>query len=204
MVGLDRILCPVDGSIWSQRALRYGVSLAGWYRGTATALYVHRSPAAPALWPEYPFVLPAEAEGGPDEQRITACVRVTGGDEVPVLFRRGVVVPEILQAAREMPADLIVMGTHGAGAIEHLVLGSVTENVLRSAPCPVLTIPRPFGEADGAVSRPRFTSIICAIDFSSDSRRALDYALSLALEAGGRLVLVHAGHFEARDQTTAH
>jgi nucleotide-binding universal stress UspA family protein len=49
---------------------------------------------------------------------------------------------EILKAAAVLPADLIVMGTHGASGFERLVLGSVTEKVLRQATCPVLTLRR--------------------------------------------------------------
>lgn len=82
------------------------------------------------------------------------------------------------------------MGTHGLSGFERLLLGSVTEKVLRKAPCPVLTVPR-LATA-GAAPSVTFKTIVCAVDFSEASRRALDYALSLAQEAGGRLLLLHA------------
>jgi nucleotide-binding universal stress UspA family protein len=47
---------------------------------------------------------------------------------------------DILEYAREQPIDLIVMGTHGRGVLHHLLMGSVAERVVRSAPCPVLTV----------------------------------------------------------------
>jgi len=56
-------------------------------------------------------------------------------------------VSEILRVAREMPADLIVMGTHGRTGLERLLMGSVAEEVLRKATCPVLTVKRPPGPA---------------------------------------------------------
>ena len=76
----------------------------------------------------------------------------------------------ILDRAASLPADLIVMGTHGAGGFQHLVLGSVTEKVLRQAACPVLTVP-PRAQA---TSRLPFSRLLCAVDFSDVSLAALD------------------------------
>jgi nucleotide-binding universal stress UspA family protein len=55
-------------------------------------------------------------------------------------LREGTPVEEILNAARETSADLIVMGTHGRTGLPHVLLGSVAERVVRSAQCPVLTV----------------------------------------------------------------
>ena len=68
------------------------------------------------------------------------------------------------------------------------MLGSVTEKVVRKAPCPVLTVPRGASEGPG---RPDFARILCAVDFSPASDRAAQYALSLAQEAKGRSTLLH-------------
>jgi nucleotide-binding universal stress UspA family protein len=115
----------------------------------------------------------------------------------------GPIVQEILRIAVELPADLIVMGTHGLSGFERLLLGSVTQKVLRKAPCPVLTVPRLT--TGGAAHGVTFKTMVCAVDFSDASRRALDYAFSLAQEAGGRLLLLHAleGLPEARPALTA-
>jgi nucleotide-binding universal stress UspA family protein len=94
--------------------------------------------------------------------------------------------PSIAQYALESAADLIVMGTHGHGGFERLLLGSVTEKVLRKAPCPVLTV----GPA-AATERPDVGRILCALDFSDTSLRALDYAASLARLANAVLNVVH-------------
>jgi nucleotide-binding universal stress UspA family protein len=205
MVRFDQILCPVDGSIFSERALRHAALLGNWYQGTVTALYAHRPAVAPSLWPEYPAVVADGDTESAEERWITDFVREHGSAAMPIVFRRGFVVPEILQAASDLAADVIVMGTHGAGGLEHLLLGSVAENVLRHAPCPVLTIPRAITH-EPASSGPRFHTVACAIDFSVDSQRALDYATSLVLESGGRLVLVHAlEQFNEQDpRTNAH
>ena len=105
----------------------------------------------------------------------------------------------IVQYAEETAADLIVMGTHGHGGFERLFLGSVTEKVLRKARCPVLTVgPRAVDER-----LPSFARILCALDFSDASLRALDYAVSLAREARSVLHVVHVVDWPAEHDVTA-
>ena len=89
-----------------------------------------------------------------------------------------------------MPSDLLVMGTHGRSGFERLVLGSVTEKVLRKAACPVLSVPRNVGDV---VPAPPvlFTRILCAVDFSDCSINALNHAMSLGQEADARLTVLH-------------
>ena len=79
------------------------------------------------------------------------------------------------------------MGTHGAGGFEHLVLGSVTEKVLRKASCPVLTVP-PHAQTTSTLP---FRRLICGVDFSDSSVAALDLACSLAEESDASLTVVH-------------
>jgi nucleotide-binding universal stress UspA family protein len=89
-----------------------------------------------------------------------------------------------------MPADLIVMGTHGRSGFERLLLGSITEKVLRKAECPVLSVPTHVPDAVPAPPA-LFKSIVCAIDYSDCSMHALEYATSLAHEADAQLTVVH-------------
>lgn len=92
-------------------------------------------------------------------------------------LREGPVVPSILEAARDSNADLIVMGSHGKGGFERLALGSVTEKVLRKAPCPVLVVPAGEGTETRGLPLRR---VLCATDFSAPSGRAVDYARQFA------------------------
>jgi nucleotide-binding universal stress UspA family protein len=115
---------------------------------------------------------PARAAG------ISARVEVGEGD----------VVSEILREARELPADLVALGTHGRGGFERWVLGSVTEKVLRKAPCPVLTAPPPL---EGAPSVGPLKRILCPVDFSESSMKALTQAIGLAEESDAELVVLH-------------
>jgi nucleotide-binding universal stress UspA family protein len=61
-------------------------------------------------------------------------------------LRSGFAAAEIVRYAKEQNIDLIVMGTHGRGFVAHAVMGSVAEKVVRTAPCPVLTVRNPQHE----------------------------------------------------------
>jgi len=90
--------------------------------------------------------------------------------------------------------DLIVMGTHGRHGLDHILLGSVTEKVLRKARCPVLAVRKPAHEfvAPGDSAEPvHLRKILVGVDFSTYSERALFYALSLAEEYKAELTALH-------------
>lgn len=193
MIELNRILCPVDFSGHSRVALDYATAIARWYEAEVLVLHAYAMTHVPS--PVGPF--PAASMGLPQtreelERDMTQFVRPSVAASVPVRTEivAGAPTRHILERAQKWPADLIVMGTHGASGFERFVLGSVTEKVLRKAPCPVLVVPR---EADAPSGVPVvFRRILCATDFSPSSQRALSYAISLAGEAGGSLTLVHA------------
>jgi nucleotide-binding universal stress UspA family protein len=94
----------------------------------------------------------------------------------------------ILDRAGAWGADLIVMGTHGRTGLERLVVGSVTEKVLRQAPCPVLTVPRRVVTPRSGL---RLGRILCPVDFSRASLRAMDYAAAFASAGGPGVFLLH-------------
>jgi nucleotide-binding universal stress UspA family protein len=94
---------------------------------------------------------------------------------------------EIEALAASLPADLVVMGTHGRSGFDRLVLGSTTERTLRRVACPVLTI----GREDAATRGPLFKRILCATDLSVESEHTIDLALSFAQETMARLTLLH-------------
>jgi nucleotide-binding universal stress UspA family protein len=96
----------------------------------------------------------------------------------------------ILDTASSERSSLICLGTHGRSGLERLMLGSVTEKVIRKAACPVLTVSEPREE--GPPKAAPFKNIACAVDFSMPSFKAIEYSLSLAQQEGGRLTLFHA------------
>jgi nucleotide-binding universal stress UspA family protein len=90
------------------------------------------------------------------------------------------------------------MGTHGRRGFRRLLLGSVTETVLREAPCPVLTVP-PAAHA-GTTEIVTFKRILCPVDFSPSALQALGFALDLARQADGLVTLLHVVEWLAEEE----
>jgi nucleotide-binding universal stress UspA family protein len=97
---------------------------------------------------------------------------------------------EILAKSTAMSSDLLVLGTHGLSGFDRLLLGSVTEKVLRKSACPVLSVPSHAPDMV-PVAPALFRRILCAVDFSKCSLYALRYALSLAQEANASLIVLN-------------
>ena len=191
MIAMRRILCPVDFSDHSKRALDHALAIAAWYDSTVTVLHV--SPAMPAAayvsgsgMPAYATLTTEERDAIVQSMRRFAG-RETRAAKMEFETTEGGTVATILARATALPADLLVLGTHGRSGFERWVLGSVTEKVLRTALCPVLTVPKDSGDAAPVL----FRRVVCAIDFSECSLHALDYATSLAQEADAQLTVVH-------------
>jgi nucleotide-binding universal stress UspA family protein len=190
-VTLSHILCPVDLSEASQHALEQATALAGWYNATLTVLVVHHSGPAIALEPYGVNAAPDEERAEIERLRqaasAAAAPAIAAGVQVDVVVVVGDPTRQILARAEPRDVGLFVMGTHGAGGFEHLVLGSVAEKVLRRARCPVLTVPPRMHAAAGLP----FQRILCAIDFSDSSLSGLEWAWSLAEESGATVSLLH-------------
>lgn len=189
-----RILCPVDFSRFTEPALHHAVLLARWLSEPIRLLWVQHGSQAPLEG--FP-PLTTSIHGVPDwKEKVLSRLRDLGapareaGVEVESEVEEGEPVPTILRRAQEIPAAAVVLGTHGHGGFETLFLGSITEKVLRTAPCPVLAVPRPVADHD-AGGPPRVSTILCPVDFSDSSRTALAYAVSLARVAGAGLVALH-------------
>lgn len=195
MIAIRRILCPIDFSDFSRHALDHAVAIARRYESTLTLLHVYPLMPSLAYAPGTP-VLPVFVPTPDDFEALRASMKrfadTEAGSSVPMQFDvgEGDAASGILDRARALPSDLIVMGTHGRSGFERLLLGSVTEKVIHKAPCPVLTVPPPMADAVPA-SPVLFRRILCGIDFSDASLRALEYALSLTQDADAQLTLVH-------------
>jgi nucleotide-binding universal stress UspA family protein len=121
--------------------------------------------------------------------------------KVEISLRKGTAVQEILAQAKTSRADLIVIGSHGRGGVQRLVLGSVAERVLRLATCPVLTVRR--GVRLVRRSRSPFETILCPTDFSAAANKAVAYAKRLAQEADAKLILMTAVESPFGDEVTS-
>jgi nucleotide-binding universal stress UspA family protein len=194
MIEIRRILCPVDFSEPSLRALQQASTLAHWYQSALTALYVDTALPVGGGDVGAFAVAPTAVLAAARSTRVVDDLRGFVGR---VLHRQGVDVEveesrdaadAILRRAVTLGADLIVIGTHGRTGINRWFVGSVAEHVLRRAASPVMVVP-PHDKVP--TSTVAFKHILCAIDFSDSSLAALRWALSLAEEADAHLWLLH-------------
>ncbi|HTR68221.1 MAG TPA: universal stress protein [Terriglobales bacterium] len=101
------------------------------------------------------------------------------------ILERGPVAEVVSNAIQENKIDLLVLGTHGRTGLKKLVMGSVAEELFRSAPCPVLTV------GPSATRGTQIRKVLFATDFGPSSEHALPYAVDFANKAGGELLLLH-------------
>jgi nucleotide-binding universal stress UspA family protein len=98
---------------------------------------------------------------------------------------------EICRLAKTIPADLIVMPTHGRTGLKHVFLGSTAEKIVQHSSCPIL-VTRENALQSNNGSPSRFKTILVPVDFSNCSREGLRYAIAFANEFGVKIVLLHA------------
>ncbi len=146
MIALERILLPTDFSDYSRQAIQYACELAKQFDATIHVLHIVEpiTLAMPSPGSALPQELLADAEQSAKEQSDQWISREAHNLEVVQSVRRGVPFLEILRYAKDNNIGLIVMATHGRTGLEHALIGSVAERVVRKAPCPVLTV-RPEG-----------------------------------------------------------
>jgi len=186
---LHRILCPVDFSEPSRRALRHALAIARWHEAEVSVLHVEDVLLTAASVEAGGYTGLAERH----EQELHELLDDAGGknQRVRVHIASGGAVSGILEHATRQASDLIVMGTNGRSGLARAVLGSITEGVVRQASIPVLTIPPAMGEHDFAELIP-FDTILCASDFSPACKKALELSIVMGQEADARLILLHA------------
>ena len=142
---MKQILVPVDLSDVTERVLEQARRLARVTGAHLTLLHV--APPEPEFIgyePGPPSVRQAAARGLAEEhRRVQALCRQLEeeGLQATALVMQGYPAEKILQEAARLCAGLVVMGSHGHGALHHLLVGSVTEAVLRKATCPVVVVP---------------------------------------------------------------
>jgi nucleotide-binding universal stress UspA family protein len=160
---VEKILVPIDYSEHSTLALEWGASLAQKYGAQLLLLHVvHKAMEEVPTHPTGPIVAPYSSyeesmaqHGSPSQSEVVIIdyiekaetelydlARSQLKESVPAKARVAVgrTAEEILQVAGDEGVDLIVMGTHGRTGLRHVLLGSVAETVVRTAPCPVFTV----------------------------------------------------------------
>lgn len=189
MIKLNRILWPTDFSRCAKQALGHAVYWAREYDAELHALHVvillqnnlHYFPNEEAINKQLKDL---------GEHQLSSTIQALQADDLkikPAQVRGISTAPAILGYARENDIDLIVMGTHGRRGLGHLFLGSVAEEVVRLASCPVLTI----REQETPAPVEMMKRILVPVDFSEHSQQALIYAKKIATLYNARLQLLH-------------
>ena len=186
-IAISKILLATDFSPESQNALKCAIFLAKRYESKLFLAHAISEEAFLTDGEVWPALLDkaqcsagknmAQLEQAKDLQSFPHEVVLQAGETWEVLSR----------LVSDQNIDLIVMGTHGSGGFDKLMLGSTAEKVVRHATCPVLTV----GPRVRLLSLERFSNLLYATDFSSGSLRALNYALSLAEEDRAELTMLH-------------
>jgi nucleotide-binding universal stress UspA family protein len=197
------ILCPVDFSEISIRAYRYALSLAEHYQARLVVQHIVE------LWrhPSVGFVTSADLyeefertlrESGKEQLREFVKKHTYGEIQPELVMHGGFASDSILAFAQAQNTDVIVIGSHGRRGFDRLMLGSVTDRVMRRASCPVLVVGKLFTESLPADERRphlhHVSRILFCTDFSENSEWALNYAISVRAEYDAELTLLHVLH----------
>ena len=193
MIKIEKILVAKDFSESAEAALHFAIALAVRYGAALHVLYAQVIHGDAFDAPIYP---------AGHTERIRAKMKEVAAQMVKkhkdadldrlavenVIVRDVAAGPAIVRYATEHEIDLIVMGTHGNRGLRHFLIGSVAEEVVRLAPCPVLTV---RAREEAVVEVQGSTSILVPVDFSRHALEAVRYAREVADTLGGRVDLLH-------------
>jgi nucleotide-binding universal stress UspA family protein len=188
-IKLKKILWTTDFSPASQASLPHAIALARRYESKVYLAHV-------VVPHPYPMVSPEAAPYVEDLRRgsSTRLTTIAEADELQgipheVLLGHGEVAEELNAMVKDHQIDLLVLATHGRRGLRRFLLGSVAEEVWRTAECPVLTVgPHALGRPAAEIA---LRQILYPTDLSAESFAAAPFALSFALEYESRLTVLH-------------
>lgn len=190
---ITNVLSAIDFSDESAHALDHAIVLAQWYGARINGVHVY-TPRPIGVGDGGALVFLGDSALADDDRqmfqkRLEEFLEPVRAAGVPVCAQVFVGRPTdcIVSAAKRSGADLIVLGTHGASGFERLILGSVAERVLRTATCPVLTVPPRARKT----SNLPFKRILCPVDFSAPSHAGVELAVSIASEGDADVTFLH-------------
>ena len=191
-VQFKNILCATDFSDFSNHTIGYGVALA---KEFAAKLFVSHviDLSSVAIYGEFQLD-PVGQQNRIVEDAAVQLKELTGDQPISwePLITVGKPADEISRAVEEKDIDLVITATRGRAGLKRIILGSVTERLMRTLTCPLLVVNSPehkfVSTADQAI---KIKKILVGCDFSPDSGQALKHALSLAQEFQAELHLAH-------------
>lgn len=190
MLEIRRVLWPTDFSTGAAQAFSHAAAMASWHEAELHVLHVADGTSQGSVGMEESFPISrdtfAELLGAAGEP--PQAVDLDALSVVQEERERAAPAEAIVAYAEEQDIDVVVAGTHGRRGLQRLLIGSVAEEVIRTAPCPVLAV------RGGEVVPPAWgvRNILVPTDFSEASINALRHAKELALTYGAQLTLLHA------------
>jgi len=191
-IKLDKVICATDFSVLSNHAVFYGATLAREYKAKLYLCHVIDLSSA-TMYGEATYAFESQLTHMEDyaRKRMNRLMKKYDVEWEP-LVTIGSAADEITRLAEENEVDLVITASRGRSGLKRLVLGSVTEHVMRSLPCPLLTVHGPDKDPALTIENEiKFDRILVGCDFSSDSNLALEYGLGMAQEFQSDLYIVH-------------
>jgi nucleotide-binding universal stress UspA family protein len=192
-IQLRNIMSTTDLSEFSNHTIAYGAALCREFRAQLHVCHVINLPSVATYYGS------VAADPVEEQRRLRTHVETELMDlmadrqiQWEPLISLGHVADEIARLAADNDVDLVVAATHGRSGLKRLLLGSVTERLMRTLPCPLMIIGGPASDDPTAKDPPvKFRKILVGCDFSDDAETAFQYGLSLAQEFQSKLVLAH-------------
>jgi nucleotide-binding universal stress UspA family protein len=191
-VQFKNILCATDFSDFSNHTVNFGVALAKEFEARLFICHVIDLSSV-AIYGEFQLD-PVGQQNRIMEDANAQLEQLTGDQPVPwePLISVGKPADEISRVVEEKSIDLVITATRGRSGFKRLILGSVTERLIRTLSCPLLVVRSPEHDfVNTAAQEVRLQKILVGCDFSPDSGRAFDHGLSLAQEFQAELHLAH-------------
>lgn len=193
MISVKKILFPTDFSGGADAALAWAAKLANSFEAELImfhAVVLHGDDVGEEVYSRFPDLdQVSEALLEHADSRLGKSASGLGDLKIRQMVRRGLSASdEIIRFAQDEAVDLIVMGTHGHKGLRHLILGSVTERVVRYADCPVMAVRLPGTPPHETV---KLNRIVLPVDFSEFNRLTARYAHALAEIFSAEIEAVH-------------
>ena len=191
-LNLKNIICATDFSDLANHALKYGVSLAKEFNSKLYLCHVIDLSSA-TLYGDATFAFETQLIHMEEyaQERLRRLMEPYEVEWEP-LVSTGNASDEVARLAEEKEIDLTITATRGHSGLKRLILGSVTEHLMRTLPCPLLAVHKHEKYSNANTDKDiRLKKILIGCDFSSDSNLAFQYGLSLAQEFEAELHLIH-------------
>ena len=197
-LSIQNVLVPVDFSKMSVHAIQIATQLARRFGAEIHLAHVHEFNYAADFVAPVPPVVPFSfipCEHDVEQAILKELESLAHGCGVPSarchVLTGAPPFDEICRIAQAIPADLIIMPTHGRTGLKHVFLGSTAERIVQHSSCPVFVTRGTDAQSKNG-SRFGIKTILVPVDFSNCSREGLRYAISFAKEFGARIILLHA------------